>query len=315
MRARHWQVVAIVTLALAIAIVGCRAPQGTPAAPPAQPTSTPEPQDPSGQVISGQARVEEIEILILESFPVQVNVVARGNLPDGCTTIDRIDEARQGNTFVVTITTVRPADRACTEALVPFEEVIALEVARLDAGAYTVEVNGVRDTFELAMDNRPRDEGHVPGCAEAAADETLFLNRRAGYCFLYPAGFEVILTEEGQLVVSPPRTGSVEVPQASLTIERTESEQTLEEAIDALQAEYPGVAIGPAEAKVGGEQAAIVDTLPGIAGNWQAYFRHGEALYHLVALPIDAAYPEESEATEQLWATVVESWAFVDPDH
>jgi inhibitor of cysteine peptidase len=120
----------------------------------ARETSTPMPGDQGGEVITGQARVEEIEILILESFPVQVNVVARGNLPDGCTTIDQTEEKREGNTFLVTITTVRPPDRACTEALVPFEEVISLDVAGLAAGTYTVDVNRVRDTFELAVDNK-----------------------------------------------------------------------------------------------------------------------------------------------------------------
>ncbi|MCA9900330.1 MAG: hypothetical protein KC433_19200, partial [Anaerolineales bacterium] len=37
-----------------------------------------------------EASVDSIEILILESFPVQVNVRARGDLPDGCTTIDNV---------------------------------------------------------------------------------------------------------------------------------------------------------------------------------------------------------------------------------
>ncbi|HZJ35859.1 MAG TPA: hypothetical protein VFD29_04465, partial [Gillisia sp.] len=36
---------------------------------------------------SGLAPVDEIDILILESFPVQINVIARGNLPDPCTEI------------------------------------------------------------------------------------------------------------------------------------------------------------------------------------------------------------------------------------
>lgn len=109
--------------------------------------------------VAGEARVESIEILMLESFPVQVNVVARGNLPDGCTRIDQISEERVGNEFRITITTVRPADAVCTEALVPFEEVISLDVYGLEAGVYAVDVNGVTGTFELAVDNVPVEEG------------------------------------------------------------------------------------------------------------------------------------------------------------
>lgn len=35
-------------------------------------------------VTTGMAPVESIEILILESFPVQVHILAKGSLPDNC---------------------------------------------------------------------------------------------------------------------------------------------------------------------------------------------------------------------------------------
>jgi len=119
-------------------------------------------------VVEGLAPVENIDILILESFPVQINVVARGNLPDGCTTIDEVIQERDGNTFRVTITTVRPVGMECTEALVPFEKVIALDVYGLPAGVYTVDVNGVSGTFELTVDNIPQEEPPVEPTAVPA---------------------------------------------------------------------------------------------------------------------------------------------------
>jgi inhibitor of cysteine peptidase len=103
--------------------------------------------------IYGTAQVDSIDLLMLESFPVQISLVVRGNLPDGCTTIDQIAQQRQGDTFKVTITTRRPAGKICTEALVPFQESIALEVAGLPAGTYTVDVNGVTGSFTLDVDN------------------------------------------------------------------------------------------------------------------------------------------------------------------
>ena len=105
------------------------------------------------EFIYGTANVENIEIMILESFPVQVQVKATGNLPDGCTEIHEIETEREGNTFKVSISTKRPRDAICTQALVPFTETIPLEVRGLEAGTYTVDVNGVTDTFELATDN------------------------------------------------------------------------------------------------------------------------------------------------------------------
>ena len=99
------------------------------------------------------ANVNDIEIMLLESFPVQVNVVARGEHPDSCTEVDKITTRREGTTFFVTIATSRPADAICAQVITPFEEVIALDVVGLKAGVYTVDVNGARDTFELQIDN------------------------------------------------------------------------------------------------------------------------------------------------------------------
>ena len=97
--------------------------------------------------------MDRIEIAILESFPVQVHVRAFGYLPDSCTTISDVSQSREGDTFKVVIMTSRPADAVCAQVLVEFQEVIPLQVVGLPAGTYTVDVNGVTDTFTLAVDN------------------------------------------------------------------------------------------------------------------------------------------------------------------
>jgi len=100
----------------------------------------------------GLASVDEIDILILESFPVQINVIARGNLPNPCTEISEVLQEKEGNTFFITIKTYR-SPGFCIQVLAPFEEIIPLEVYGLPAGTYTVDVNGVQDTFDLLVDN------------------------------------------------------------------------------------------------------------------------------------------------------------------
>jgi inhibitor of cysteine peptidase len=119
--------------------------------PDSNPTGTMASDD--SEFIYRNATVENIQILILESFPVQINVVAKGYLPDGCTKIDQTIKNREGNTFLITITTKRPVDAMCTMAIVPFEEVISLDVYGLEAGDYEVNVNGIMDSFTLEMDN------------------------------------------------------------------------------------------------------------------------------------------------------------------
>ena len=100
----------------------------------------------------GLATVEKIDILTLESFPVQIFVIASGYLPDPCTEIYQSSQEREGNTFFITIKTYR-SPGFCIQVLAPFEETIPLEVYGLPAGTYNVEVNGVQGTFDLEIDN------------------------------------------------------------------------------------------------------------------------------------------------------------------
>ncbi|GAK61261.1 hypothetical protein U27_01161 [Candidatus Vecturithrix granuli] len=100
------------------------------------------------------APIDRIELLILESFPVQVHVRITGYLPDSCTTFDHISQTRVENLFQVDVITKRPVDEVCAKLITWFEETVALEVYGLPAGTYIVDVNGVRETFTLDVENR-----------------------------------------------------------------------------------------------------------------------------------------------------------------
>ena len=102
----------------------------------------------------GLAQIDEIDILILELFPVQIDVIASGNLPDPCTEIYQITQKKEDNTFFITIKTYHPPD-PCIQVITPFEVKIPLNVYGLSAATYTVDVNGVQDTFDLEVDNIP----------------------------------------------------------------------------------------------------------------------------------------------------------------
>ena len=214
--------VLLVMAAVVVAACGAQPTEAPPATPP-------EGQTPSGDTVHGEAMVDSIDILILESFPVQINVVARGNLPDGCTEIDEIISELEEQTFNVTITTARPADAMCTEALVPFEETFSLDVYGLPAGVYTVDVNGVTGTFELAVDNVPQTEPDAPGESPEVKPPPVVLTIAGqeqfsgigSYCWAAPEGAEHsgticadligIPTAEGPLAASSPLTASFQL--------------------------------------------------------------------------------------------------------
>lgn len=158
------------TLVFAIALLAACTPgaEETVATPTAEATPAPGSNEPT----RGQAVVNSIDVLILESFPVQVNVVARGDLPDSCTRIDEVISQQSENTFRVALTTLRQPDLACTQALTPFEETISLNVDGLPAGTYNVSVNGVTDSFTLAVDNVVAETDEPTTGAGAAVTET-----------------------------------------------------------------------------------------------------------------------------------------------
>jgi hypothetical protein len=98
---------------------------------------------------TGMAVVENVDVRILESFPVQVQAVVTGYLPDGCTTITGVEAVNEGTAFRIRITTDRPADAMCTMAITNFEQVVPLDVTELPAGSYQVVVNELSLSFEL----------------------------------------------------------------------------------------------------------------------------------------------------------------------
>ena len=109
-------------------------------------TDGPPPETPPAT----QADVQSVEIQILESFPVQANAIARGQLPDaGCTTIAGVNQSRSGNTFTVTLTTKVDPNAMCSQVITPFEYVIPLDVSSLLPAQYIVNINGVETSFEL----------------------------------------------------------------------------------------------------------------------------------------------------------------------
>jgi hypothetical protein len=127
-------------------------------------TATPSPIVTEVPTQASAAVVKSIEILLLESFPLQVHAVLRGDLPDaGCTTIASVDQVREGNTFRLTLITTTDPLALCAPALTPFEEVVPLDVHGLPAGTYTVQANGVQQTFEFTVDNTlPTDTNVYP---------------------------------------------------------------------------------------------------------------------------------------------------------
>lgn len=93
--------------------------------------------------------VESVEVRVLESDPVQVEAVVRGQLADACTTMTDATVELQDKTYVVTLQTTRPADQMCAQVLTPFEQVVPLGTPDPATGTYEVQVGDMVQSFTL----------------------------------------------------------------------------------------------------------------------------------------------------------------------
>jgi len=99
-----------------------------------------------------------VEVEITDSFPVQVFLKIRGHLANGCLAVGEIHQRLKNNRFEITVNAVSTVSDeggvVCTQALVPFERMVPLQVYGLPRGTYDYIVNSeIEGSFELAENN------------------------------------------------------------------------------------------------------------------------------------------------------------------
>ncbi|MEX1021751.1 MAG: hypothetical protein WD058_01265 [Dehalococcoidia bacterium] len=115
-------------------------------------TGAPEPDDAfeDFERVETAAPIDEIDVLFLESFPVQHRLHVVSGLPSGCAKFERIEVERDGDTFNVSVVNTMPHPDAavmCTMIYGMIEHTVDLG-DDLDAGTeYTVNVNDEQITF------------------------------------------------------------------------------------------------------------------------------------------------------------------------
>lgn len=310
---RKLWVVMLVVLALLAA--GCTLLPGNGAT-----DDDPTPEPPTGGTIMGTANVESVEAQIMESFPVQVSIVVQGNLPDGCTELGEWTVNRDDDVFEVTLPTERPADALCTEALEPFEVTIPLDVAGLDAGTYTVDVNGVTTTFELAVDNVPQEEPIGMNLCEALRNEgeAVFTNPAAGYCLRFPENFAVTEPAPNVVVIhgpdyaevgQEPLSGLVNIDTSQPANGRSAAEVSDEIVANADIA--PDAMIERVDTLLGGVPAVEIIGVPGQRLSWHVVAVQDDRVVQLVFSPLGEAYGQADADRQAIYETVMASFTFL----
>ena len=108
------------------------------------PVSSQNPLDPQPgdqDLIQGPVYLTETQIYVLESYPMQVMLEIKGNLPTPCHQLRaEVSEPDHQNRIQIEIYSLVDPDIVCIQVLEPFEE--RLSLGSYTDGAYTVWING-----------------------------------------------------------------------------------------------------------------------------------------------------------------------------
>lgn len=94
--------------------------------------------------------IDELDVLMRESMPVQYAAVITSGLPSGCAEFDKAEiTGREGTTITIRVTHTMPADEntACTMIYGYQESVVELGTDFVSGTEYTVKVNDKETTF------------------------------------------------------------------------------------------------------------------------------------------------------------------------
>lgn len=116
--------------------------------PPEQPEDTNEPMENplspkpgDSSLTRSKAFIQEASLLIRESYPPQISLNLKGELPTPCHQLRAdIGEPTSDNQIYVDVYSVVNPDMMCTQVIKPFEENI--DLGTFPTGHYTVFVNG-----------------------------------------------------------------------------------------------------------------------------------------------------------------------------
>jgi hypothetical protein len=91
----------------------------------------------------GKVYIDSIEVLVMESYPMQVAMEVRGNLPNACHELRwEVSQPSEGNEIHVRIYSVSEVESVCTQILAPF--IVRIPLGDFTEYGYSVWVNDQR---------------------------------------------------------------------------------------------------------------------------------------------------------------------------
>lgn len=98
--------------------------------------------------VRGPVYLDSVEVLLLESYPVQVRASIVGSLPTPCHQLAwKLSDPDAAGRIVLDVYSTADADAVCTQVLEPFEQ--SINIGSFTGGSYVLVVNGVEYPFTI----------------------------------------------------------------------------------------------------------------------------------------------------------------------
>lgn len=161
----------------------------------------------------------------------------------------------------------------------------------------------------LPVDLEPVDDSS--NCPTPAAGIAAFANAAHGYCLIYPESYVVEQPNPNETVLVVGSLMNHTDPRVSITVEAANG-RSVDQVVDGLLATFDTAAfeIERSDTAIGGEEAIMLDHMPGQDVNRQLFVVHEDVLYHMMFTPFDASLGETFAQAEELFGMVTGSFVF-----
>lgn len=159
----------------------------------------------------------------------------------------------------------------------------------------------------------PAEELTVADCPPAAEGLHQLIDAANGICFLYPDNYDAIKTDDGSLTLYVKSLLNTEAPLASVRLEAVNG-RSIQELIPDYPTDAELATMSFLTIDLGGEQATVLDILPGQDTNRRIIAMHNDYLVDIMIARIGEEYGEVGQQAEALYSAITESFTFIARD-
>jgi hypothetical protein len=160
----------------------------------------------------------------------------------------------------------------------------------------------------------PQEVGVVEGCPSTTEGTQLLMNSELGYCLLYPTGYDVLHPHENETVLTVGSLLNVDQPRVYVEVKEAAG-HSVEQIADKLgaevSAELPVFEIRQSRIILAGEEAIVLDNMPGQDVSRRVVVIHNGRLYRLTFILADRDARDAYTQMEKLYTTVTDSFNFL----